>query len=280
MEGADQGFSSSVTDRHGLEARLRQRTARLVEANRVLKKQIEEHKRDKEELRRAEQRFRALSLELLRGQEQERKRIACELHDGIGASLSAIKFNVENILGTLESGASEAGVDMMRGLVAKIREAIEEVRKIAMDLRPSTLDDLGILATIDRLCREFQSVYPHIEIMKRIDVKENDIADVLKIVVYRVAQEALNNVAKHASASEVYVDLVATMDEITLRISDNGRGFDLTKHSHRKNDYQGMGLQSLKERAELSGGRFSVASKLFTGTVITVSWPQRGSANH
>lgn len=240
----------------------------------VSKKKIKHRKQDRKALRPSERKLRSLSSAFLQAQERERKRIASELHDGIGASLSAIKFSVENGLSTLEGGVSDAVADLMRGVVVRIQDVMGEVRRISMNLRPSTLDNLGILATIDWLCREFRSNCPGTRIIKHIGVEEKDIPDMLKIVIYRVVQEALNNVIKHAGATGVYVHLVTTVDQITLRISDNGRGLDLRKSLRDKNGYPGMGLRSMRERTELSEGRFSIESKPDKGTAITASWPR------
>jgi len=162
----------------------------------------------------------------------------------------------------------------VRGAVGKIQDAIEEVRNIAMDLRPSILDDLGILATLDWFCREFQQVYPDIRTNKHTALEEDDIPGALKVVIYRVVQEALNNVAKHARASQVDVDLVATRDQLSLRIADNGRGFDLNHYLQDMGNDKGTGLQSMRERCELSLGRFSIESSRDAGTVIQASWPR------
>ncbi|MHC4063258.1 MAG: sensor histidine kinase [Planctomycetota bacterium] len=251
------------------------RASRVIHRqHRWLTREVEAHMDDKETLRASERKLRALSSKLLRAQEQERKKIALELHDGLGQILSAAKFRLESRLNRPGPGAAEEGMELVRGAVGKIQDAIEEVRNIAMDLRPSILDDLGILATLDWFCREFQQVYPDIRINKHTALAEDDIPGALKVVIYRVVQEALNNVAKHARASQVDLDLGATRDELSLRIADNGRGFDLNHYLQHLGNYKGTGLQSMRERCELSLARFSIESSRDAGTVIQASWPR------
>ena len=119
-----------------------------------------------EELRQSETRLRALSSQLLTAQESERKRIAMELHDGIGQMLTAIKFKVESIL--QEKGTGKAKEKSLEAIIPMVRESVDEVRRMQMDLRPSTLDDLGVLATLGWFCREYQKIYSHIHIEKEI----------------------------------------------------------------------------------------------------------------
>jgi signal transduction histidine kinase len=244
-----------------------------------LENEIGEHKHDKQTLRRSEHALHVLSGKLLGAQEQERKRIAAELHDGLGQSLSAIKFNLERGLKALEPCAGECGgIDMMQGAIERVRDAVDEVRRISMDLRPSILDDLGILATIEWFCREFQQVYPHIGIDKRITVTEGDVSDILKIVIYRIMQEAFNNVAKHASADRIVLVLAREADTLRLSIGDNGRGFS-PQVANNKSDYKGVGMQSMRERTELSGGELRIDTRPGEGTTIEVRWRLRQSAS-
>ena len=117
--------------------------------------------------------------------------------------VKGIKFNLENIIGRMERGSSESGLASLKESIPVIQATIEEVRRISMDLRPSILDDLGILATISWFCREFQSVYTRITINRTISLEEEDVPEHLKIIIFRIIQEALNNVVRHAEASEV-----------------------------------------------------------------------------
>ena len=219
-----------------------------------------------EELRESESRLRLLSSELLTVQEAERKRIAREIHDSIGQTLAAIKFGLESKLSQMGGVAPPPGVSI-ENIVSLAQNGIEESRRIQMDLRPSILDDLGILATIGWFTREFQKVYSHIFVEKEIQIEETDIRDSLKTVLFRVMQEAMNNVSKHSKATLVRVTLKKIADKIELSIEDNGAGFDL------ENIKQGLGLTSMRERTELSGGRFEVESVPGKGTMIRAQWP-------
>lgn len=234
---------------------------------------ITARKMAEEALRESEKELRLLSGQLLAAQEQERGRIARELHDGIGQSLSAIKFRVEEALGQMGKGLAESSMNSLDSLIPLIQSTIEEVRKITMALRPSTLDDLGILATIAWFCREFQETYSNVRIRREIGLEENDVPESLKTVIYRVLQEALNNVAKHSGADNATVLLTKREDTIELTIEDNGRGFDLQEMFHLDGSKRGFGLGSMKERVELSGGSFSLESTGQKGTTIRATWP-------
>jgi signal transduction histidine kinase len=150
---------------------------------------------------------------------------------------------------------------------------MEEARRIQMSLRPSMLDDIGILATINWFCRQFESTYPHIRIRQEIDIQEHDVPESLKIVIYRVLQEALNNIAKHSKAPVVLLLLRGGKNGIELVIRDCGQGFDLDEAYSRKGTAKGLGLDSMRERAELSGGSFSIESRKGAETVIRAKWP-------
>ncbi len=154
-----------------------------------------------------------------------------------------------------------------------IQASIEEIRKTGMDLRPSTLDDLGILATISWFCREFETIYSGIRIEQQIDIQENEVPVPLKTVIYRVLQEALNNVAKHSKADLVRLSLSKTGRTVELAIGDNGVGFDVREALTVEAVRRGLGLSSMKERSELSGGSFAIESVKGKGTIVRALWP-------
>ena len=225
-----------------------------------------------EALRESDKELRILSNQLLSAEEKERKRIARELHDGIGQALSAIKFGVENSLRELRDGPNQSELISLESLIPLTQKTIEEVRRIVQDLRPSILDDLGILATITWFCREFQNVYSSIQIKKEIDIQENDIPSPLKTVIYRILQEALNNIAKHSEADSVQLKLKKIAEGVELSLRDNGLGFNITEVISLTPSRRGFGLASMRERAQLSGANFDIKSAEREGTTIRVKW--------
>ena len=223
-------------------------------------------------LRESDKELRILSNQLLSAEEAERKRIARELHDGIGQALSAIKFSVENSLRQLVNEADHSELKSLEAVIPLTQKTIEEVRRIVKDLRPAILDDLGILATINWFCREFQNIYAGIRISRKIGIQEGDIPSPLKTVIYRILQEALNNIAKHSRADRVQLSLEKSDSRIALKIQDNGVGFDLAKTISLKPSQRGFGLASMRERAKLSGAAFDIVSTVGKGTAIRVAW--------
>ncbi len=232
-----------------------------------------QRKRAEDALRKSEKELRFLSSELLNAQESERARIARELHDGVGQALSTMKVRLETLAKIARSDVSQITAENLENLVPMIRQTIEEVRNTSMDLRPSTLDSLGILPTIDWFSREFQTTYPVISIQKQIDIQESEVPDFLKIVIYRILQEALNNAASHSRADLVRISLAKTDGEMMLALQDNGRGFDLEHTLALEDSRRGFGLTSMKERTELSGGSFSIESSVGQGTTVRATWP-------
>jgi PAS domain S-box-containing protein len=231
---------------------------------------ITERKRAEQALMDSERKLRILSSQLLSAQEEERKRISHELHDSIGGSLSAIKYSLEKTCDLMEQDA--APTESMKDAIELTQRTIEEARRIYMDLHPSMLEDLGVIATIGWFCRQYQSVYSWIHIEKDISIEENDIPEPLKIVIFRVVQEALHNIAKHSQSEYVDLSLSHSNAAITLAVEDNGSGFDVQPVLSRGSGEKGLGLTSMRERVQLSGGVFSIESTIGKGTVIRASW--------
>jgi PAS domain S-box-containing protein len=233
---------------------------------------ITKRRRAEEALRKSDKELRILSNQLLSAEEKERKRMARELHDSIGQALSAIKFSVENALLELREATNPIDLESLETVIPLTQKTIEEVRRIVKDLRPSILDDLGILATIGWFCREFKNVYAGIRIETTIDIKEDDVPHHLKTIIYRILQEALNNVAKHSRANFVHLRLRKNKTRMELIIHDNGRGFNLDQVMALKTSRRGFGLASMRERAELSGAAFEINSTIEHGTTVRAVW--------
>ncbi len=150
------------------EIRVQERTAELVTANEALRAEITERKRAEEALQESEKQLKHLSSQLLTAQENERRRISRELHDGVGQTLSALKFSLERKLSEMKGGVPPPGITLEE-ILPMLQEGIAEVRRLSSDLRPSMLDDLGILSTIDWFCRQFQTIYTNIRIEKEVE---------------------------------------------------------------------------------------------------------------
>ena len=225
------------------------------------------------ELTRLNEQLQSLSSQLLTSQEKERKRVAQELHDSVGQTLSALKYSVESALNQASKEVSVKFAQSIESLIPKIQYAVEEVGKIGKGLRPSVLDDLGIIATFSWFCREFEETYSDIQVKRKITLKEADVPDSLKVVIYRILQESLNNTAKHSKADLVGISLKKTDSTIEFSIKDNGNGFDVVNTLLPENNKCGLGLISMIKRAELSGGSLVIHSDRERGTAIQVSWP-------
>jgi len=248
-----------------LEVRVQERTSDLEEAIERLQVEILQRKRLEETLRESEKQVRLFATQCLTAQESERRRIAAELHDSLAASLAATKFRIETISQELKQGRGNP--ESMEDLVSNVGEIIKDVRRMMADLRPSILDDLGIIPAITWFCREFQQTYSHISVEKQIGLEEHYVPDPLKTPIFRIVQEAMNNVAKHSKASLVNLCLQREGDRILLSVQDNGQGFDPETVK------KGMGLSNIRERAELSGGASELQSTMGKGTTVCVWWP-------
>jgi len=217
--------------------------------------------------------LRRLSAQLLTIQESERQRIATDLHDGLGQSLTLIRLALEDVTGLLAANALSDAEASLQQLKSKVQDAFGELRRVAMDLRPSTLDDLGLLATLSWFFREFDSACRGIKIEKHLQVQENNIPVPLKISIFRILQEAVSNIVKHAKADHIRVSLMKAGDVLHLSVEDNGQGFDMAGGDNYCPLDKGLGLVSMKERAKFSGGTYRIESAIGQGTRIFVSWP-------
>ncbi len=241
---------------HELEIRVAERTMAIEERNRELK---------------------ALSRQLMDAEENERRRIARDLHDSIGQSLSAIKFHVENALSDIGDRLHPGDRQLVNNLVPMIKSVITDVRRIIRNLRPTILDNLGILAAIEWQCQQFNAVYADIQIEKKLEVADHRVPEGLKTPILRLVQESLNNAGRHSGAGKVNISLRRRNGSLTLEIIDDGCGFDPDRNRGAEQSHTSLGLFGMKERAELSGAEFSIDSKPGQGTQISATW-QAGSA--
>ena len=213
-----------------------------------------------------------LSARLLTAQDDERKRIALDLHDSLGQTLSALRLMGGRVVGGSGPAGTGGHLACTPAMMTILSGAIEEVRRISMDLRPSMLDDLGILPTLNWFLRNFKTSHPTIQVNKRIRVAEGAIPEALKITLFRIVQEAFHNATQHGHASEIALSLSLARGTLSLSLSDNGKGFDPTAQD-RASGGGGLGLSSMRERAECSGGTFEVLSSPGKGTQLMAAWP-------
>jgi signal transduction histidine kinase len=228
-----------------------------------------ERQHTEKELGETKTQLKDVSFKLLLAEETERKRIAQEIHDGIGQHWSTVKLQLENVLEQL--GKERA--TLLEDLFPVIQTGIEETRRIQMNLRPALLDDLGILATINWFVREFKKANPSTQVITKLNIQEDQIPATIKTVIYRITQEALNNVIKHSKAKVVNLGLGIKESKIEFLIQDSGQGFDLEATLGQKRTDSGLGVAGMMERAKLSGGRLYIESTKGSGTTIRAFWP-------
>lgn len=214
---------------------------------------------------------KSLSQGILDSQERERKRVARELHDGIAQSLQAVKLNLQIMLRKAGSAGGSAACREIPEILDQISGTIRDVRNVAMDLRPSFLEEHGIMEALRLHARGFEEA-------TGINVQVVTSGEAVRIPshvtdnVYRIFQEALNNIRKHAAASDVRVWLGVAGGQLRLRIKDCGKGFSCEDLDISNT---GIGIPSMRERAELLGGRISVKSVPGEGTVVDLEVPLR-----
>jgi signal transduction histidine kinase len=230
-----------------------------------------ERKKSENVIRDSEKQLQYLSDQLLAVQENERRKLAAEFHDNLGQLLTAIKFSVENVITQMPPRVPLACE--LQALIPMIQEAVEHVRNIYTQMRPALLDDLGILATINWFCREFANTNQRIVVEKEITVSEEEIPGNLKLVIFRIVQEAMGNIASHSGANHVWLKLSKKEDNLLLKIRDDGNGFDMMETASRPRDENGLGLVIMKRRAELLGGILSIESEIGGGTTVRILWP-------
>jgi PAS domain S-box-containing protein len=245
--------------------------------NRILGKMasfvdVSKRKHAEKKLRESEEKLRLLSRKIIEAQENERKRVAKELHDSVGGNLAAIKFALEEKLEHMDMSPPAEGVSLEK-IVSNIKDTITEVRRISSHLMPSMLEDMGLLSTIRAFCREQGDYYPNTRIITRLIVDENNIPDMLKITIFRVIQESLNNAFRHAEPDTIELSLAESGDCIELCVTDNGCGFDPEAIPSNPGSLSGFGLKGMKDRAEVCNGTCDISSKIGKGTQVKFSLP-------
>ncbi|MCX6584618.1 MAG: sensor histidine kinase [Candidatus Aminicenantes bacterium] len=250
-----------------------ERTEKLQKANEKLVREINERKRMEKALRQSETRLRRLSSQLFNAQEEERRRLSKELHDQLGHDLVLLKSRLNWIKRKLPALLAEPHKELGE-TQEYVDQIIENVRRIATELSPSILEDLGLFASLQWLVENF--AHQH-SIKVSLDMADIDrfFSGETRINLYRVFQETLTNISKHAQAKKVSIVVKKKKDYVIFRVKDDGRGFDLKRLSRKDAARSGMGLTAMKERANLSGGDFDVESTPGNGTVICFKFPVR-----
>jgi PAS domain S-box-containing protein len=249
---------------------LRQEIVRREAVEAALRTSEQQHRRLLGQARRLQEQLRRVSHGVLRAQEEERRRISRELHDDVAQTLVGINVHLESL-------AREAAVNptLLKGKIARTQRLVEKsvniVQQFARELRPTALDDLGLIATLHSLLKEF---------MKRTGIRVHfstfagveQLNETRLTVLYRVVQSALSNVAEHAHASQVEVSICRVSDEVHLKVSDNGRSFPAARPSQARRSKR-LGLLGMRERVEMVGGKLSIESTPGEGTTIRAVLP-------
>jgi signal transduction histidine kinase len=246
-----------------LNAGLRARTEELAAANESLVVEVSERMRTEQSLEASRGDLRQLAAQLIRVQEEERQRIARDLHDDINQRLALLTIDVE----ALERQLSTAPTHTLRAVRAiedRVIELSDDVRHLAHQLHPSILNDLGLSIALQRLVDDFTArtgVKSDFIDQESLKIRDQQIATCL----YRVAQEGLTNVSRHAKAKQVRIELSRSRDGLRLMISDDGVGFDRDRQRDKR---ERLGLLSMKERVALVGGMLDIESAEGHGTRV------------
>ncbi len=222
------------------------------------------------EIRRKEEGRTRLLERIISAQEEERRRIARELHDETGQSLTSLGLGLQAVERAEHPGEVQARAAELRSLVTK---TLEEVHLMARGLRPSILDDLGLVPAVERYIKGYQATTGlHIEFYVQ-GFNEKRLPPHLETALYRITQEALTNVAKHAEARHVSVLMERRRRAVVAVIEDDGQGFDVETIKHSREDGPGLGLIGIEERLSLLGGTLTVESKPRMGTTVVLEIP-------
>lgn len=228
--------------------------------------------RDFNRSRTAEVKIRSLTKALLGAQENERMRLAFDLHDYVAQDISAAKIICENMIAEEGEGDNRIKPEVAK-LANMLNTCMSEVRQIAYNLHPSALEKLGLIPGITELCRDFSASRMFLIDFSHAGMEGLELDFDLKINLYRIVQEALVNIGRHAQADRVAVKLVASHPKLLLRIEDNGIGFDYKKRMDEAQKEKHMGLQSMEQRVGLLKGQINITSQPGEGTRVLIELP-------
>ena len=224
------------------------------------------------ERKRAEEHIRNLSSQLMKAQEIERHRLARDLHDHLAQDLSVLKISLDTFFND-QPDAPVDKKDRLSKLSTMVQQTIVEVRDLAYGLYSAELDQLGLIQAVSHLCEEF-SIGSELQVdFFSAGMDESKLDFDSEISLFRIIQEGLNNIKKHADAAHATVRLVASYPDIIIRIEDNGKGFDVRKRRESALSAKRMGIRSMEERAVLLNGKMQIDSRLGQGTKIVIKVP-------
>jgi signal transduction histidine kinase len=252
--------------------RVIERTNELRVANDELRKEVNERKQAEEKLKATSEQMRALSARVQATREEEGARIAREIHDELGSALTSLKWGLDEIDSILSTTATKSDANTLRRKIAALTKMVEgtlnTVRRISSELRPSILDDKGLVATLEWEAQKFEA---RTGITCHVDALTRDVHLTLEqsTAVFRIFQEALTNVIRHAYASTVNITVKEQKGEFVLQVEDNGKGLKDAEIS----GTESLGLLGMRERAHLIGGDVSITSAEGGGTVVAVHVP-------
>ncbi len=232
---------------------------------------ITERKHTEEALRESAKNLRHLASQLLRAQEDERKRISRELHDELGHALLALKLQLEAVAIKLLPEQDSLKTEVSK-IVAFMGTTIEEVRRLYLDLTPGDLEDVGLTAALHSLVDDFADLQPHINFTVDLDALDDVFALPVQTAIYRVVQEALTNIGKHAKPQHVWLKIKRDREKVSFMIEDDGLGFDRNMNTEKKT----LGLLAMEERVKILGGSFDLWSRKKQGTKISFTIPITG----
>ena len=227
--------------------------------------------RDVTQEKRMQENLRYYLQQITRAQEEERKRIARELHDDTAQVLGSLSRQLDNFI-RKKYGLAPNEVLFLKDLQAQLNRGVQGVHRLVQDLRPSLLDDLGLMSALRSLVKGVQE-YEGIGMNLKVLGGERRFSPEVELLLFRIAQEALNNIRRHAQASEAQVVIDFAEDRVKLMISDNGRGFELSGRVDDLPRSGKLGLAGMQERARLLGGTFEVKSTPGKGTTLIVEVP-------
>jgi two-component system, NarL family, sensor histidine kinase UhpB len=252
-----------------LEIRVAERTQVLQKLNKKLEKELAERKRIEGALKKSEKNLRTLSNRLIMAQEDERKRIAYELHDDLGQAMVGLKIQLSGL-------KHKPDPKEITKAIQTTNQITENIRRLSRELRPAVLEHLGLLEALQWLFDDFSARY-HIKILNGITMLNPRFSKMQEIIIFRIFQEGLANIGKHAQANEVTIAMDNKGQVAVFSLEDNGVGFDRKAVDERNPSQSGLGLIAMQERAMMAGGFFGIQSEPGQGTLIAFAIPVRRS---